>query len=184
VYGGAGGGYVSEASPLVSRGPDDDALHDAELAVGAARGARATIVRVAGIYGPGRSPLARFARPERLPAQGQYWVNLAHRDDIVAALVCVLDRGDAPAVLNCADGSPTLALDISRWVLAREGRLWPDPLTFDAPDAPARSNQRILTDALRRLGWAPAYPTFREGFASLAGTTGEAAGGAAADART
>ncbi|MFN9213523.1 MAG: NAD-dependent epimerase/dehydratase family protein [Gemmatimonadota bacterium] len=169
VYGRTDGAWTPEETPRLPRGPETAALAEAEDLLLAATDVRAAILRVAGIYGPSRAAMARFRDPARLAARGAYFTNFAHRDDIVAAIVRVLARPDAPAVCNCADGAALPALEVSRVVHELIGIPWPDPLVFDdaAAAAPPRSNQRVPVDRLRTLGWAPAYPSVREGFAAL-----------------
>ena len=164
VYGGRDGAWVDEHSPRLATGGANEALVEAEdILLGSGLGG-VTVLRVAGIYGPGRDPRPRYAQPGLLPLRGTAWVNLAHRDDIVGAVRTALVQAGPPRVLNVADGSPVQAADIARWCAAAEGR---DPalLVFDGEAAPARSNQRVANAALVAAGWRAQYPSFREGFA-------------------
>lgn len=169
VYGRTDGAWVPEDTPRAPRSPDTRALVEAEDLLLAADDVRPAVLRVAGIYGPGRTAMTRFLDPARLAARGAYFTNFAHRDDIVTAIACVLRADEAPPVVNCADGAALPALEVSRIVHALTGRAWPEPLVFDegAAKAPPRSNQRVPADRLRALGWVPAYPSVREGFAAL-----------------
>jgi nucleoside-diphosphate-sugar epimerase len=169
VYGRTDGAWVPEDTPCQPRSPESRALVDAESVLLAAGDVRPAVLRVAGIYGPGRTAMARFRDPSRLAARGEYFTNFAHRDDIVAALMTVLAHAEAPSVCNCADGAALTALEVSRVVHALEGRPWPVPLVFadDAATGVPRSNQRVPAERLRALGWTPRYPSVREGFAAL-----------------
>lgn len=163
VYGGRDGQWVDEDSPREGAGPGNDALREAEdVLLGPGRPGT-TVLRVAGIYGPGRDPRPRYADPARLPLRGEYWVNLAHRDDIVAAITVSLGHRGGARVLNVADGSPATAAELARWCAAGRGED-PAALEFTCEAAPARSNQRVDSGRLRAEGWLPAYPSFREGF--------------------
>jgi nucleoside-diphosphate-sugar epimerase len=163
VYGGRDGAWVTEASPRLGTGEANDALTAAEDIVLASVAARPTVLRVAGICGPGRDPRARMMAAESLPQRGEYWVNLAHRDDIVAALLHVAQLPEAPAVLSCSDGNPALAADVARWLQAEQGRD-PATLVFGNDAQRSRSDQRVSNAALRATGWEPQYPSFRESF--------------------
>jgi nucleoside-diphosphate-sugar epimerase len=100
-----------------------------------------------------------------LPRRGQYWTNLAHQADIVAAVVQSLHYRGAPRVLNVSDGNPALAMEVAQWCATARGDD-PAALVFDN-DAPlGRSNQRVSNAALRATGWEPRFPTFRDGFTS------------------
>lgn len=165
VYGGRDGAWVDERSPRRGTGDANAALIEAEDVLLDSGLAGVTVLRVAGIYGPGRDPRPRYAQPGLLPMRGEYWVNLAHRTDIVSAIIASAAHDGAPRVLNCADGAPTLAADVARWCAAAQGR---DPagLVFDGQGVPARSNQRVANGALVATGWQARYPSFREGFAA------------------
>ncbi|MDX2191946.1 MAG: NAD-dependent epimerase/dehydratase family protein [Gemmatimonadales bacterium] len=163
VYGRRDGAWVDERTPPEPAGPNDARLREAEEELLAAADVMVTVLRVAGIHGPGRDVLRRFAEPARLPRGGDYWVNLAHRDDIVAAIRHVLALEAPPTLLNCADGAPTLARDIATWLAARRAGHPVDPATlpFDPAVPLARSNQRVRIDALRATGWTPRVPSYR-----------------------
>ncbi len=164
VYGGRDGEVVTEASPRNGAGPGNAALMQAEDFVLAAHIAHATVLRVAGIYGPGRDPRARMSNPQQLPQRGAYWSNLAHRDDIVAAVLHVIDTQPLTGVFNVADGAPTLACDVARWLAASRG-VDPSTLEFGNDAQRSRNDQRVSNAALCATGWSPRYPSFREGFA-------------------
>ena len=163
VYGEQDGGWVEASTPRRGAGPGNRALIEAEDTLLHSERAGVTVLRVAGIYGPGRDPRGRYAQPGMLPRRGQYWTNLAHQADIVSAILHALPYDGAPRVLNVSDGHPELAADIARWCAAERG-INPDTLVFDN-DAPlGRSNQRVSNAALRATGWEPQFPSFREGF--------------------
>jgi nucleoside-diphosphate-sugar epimerase len=166
VYGVSDGGIVTEASPTRARNADTQALLDAESTVLNAP-LRHVVLRAAGIYGPGRSPVARLGSPEGLAARGEYWVNLIHRDDLVRALLHAVADPVMRGAYNTADGAPERAFDVARWIVAKRGGAWPDPLVFRDAGAAPRSNQRVDVERLKATGWTPRYPTFREGFASF-----------------
>lgn len=163
VYGGRDGAWVTESSPRQGAGEGNEALRAAEDIVLACSTARPMVLRVAGIYGPGRDPRARMQHAEALPQRGDYWLNLAHRDDIVAALLHTLTLAEAPSVLNCSDGSPALAADVARWLTAQQGRD-PTTLTFGNDAERSRNNQRVDNAALAATGWTPRFPSYRDGF--------------------
>jgi nucleoside-diphosphate-sugar epimerase len=165
VYGGRDGAWMTEASPRAGDGPGNAALRAAEDALQESGMPGVTVLRVAGIYGPGRDPRGRFVDSARLPMRGEYWVNMAHQHDIVAAIVGSVEHAGPPRVLNVADGTPTRAADIARWLAAVRGAD-PAALAFTDSGAPSRSNQRIANAALVATGWRARYPSFREGFTS------------------
>ena len=114
VYGQNDGRWVDETSPTEPTTDRGRLLLEAErtlLERAEQVGVVATVLRLAGIYGPGREPaswLARCAGQER--SDGDTYLNLVHRADIVAALMALLAvpyRG----VLNLNDDAPTTRRD-------------------------------------------------------------------------
>lgn len=164
VYGERAGGWVDERTEVRAEGPGNRALIEAEQLLLTAGLPGVTVLRVSGIYGPGRDPRPRFGHAGQLAMRGEYWVNLAHRSDIVGAILGALHHRGDPRVLNVADGAPTQAAEIARWLATQAGRD-ADALMFDGEGVPVRSNQRVSTAALVSTGWRPEYPSFREGFA-------------------
>lgn len=122
------------------------------------------VLRVAGIYGPGRSFLLRTVM-NRDAIPGDHLVNQAHRDDIASAIF-FLTRYRAvnpPRIFNVVDDTPALRTEILQWLSSRLGL----PLSHSPSSAKTKgrgSNKRVSNAKLRALGWAPAYPGYREGF--------------------
>ena len=109
------GGAVAEADAAERPADLRDggaAVLAAERALRAASGVEATVVRLAGLYGPGRPP-GRFLAGRRDLPGAKDPVNLVHRDDVIAAVQRLLALApDEPALrsetLNlCADEHPT-----------------------------------------------------------------------------
>ena len=165
VYGGRDGAWVTEDSPRLGAGDSNATLMEAEDIILRSGAATPTVLRVAGIYGPGRDPRARMSAAAQLPQRGEYWVNLAHRDDIVSAVLHVLRLVDAPRVLNVSDGAPERACEVARWLATASGGDAAQ-LTFANADRRSRSDQRVRNVALVATGWAPRFPSFQHGFRS------------------
>jgi nucleoside-diphosphate-sugar epimerase len=164
VYGGRDGAWVTEQSQRSGVGAGNAALIAAEDIL-LNDGADVCVMRVAGIYGPGRDPRARMRDAAALPQRGEYWSNLAHRDDIVSALLHALTGATVPRIMNVSDGNPARAADICRWIVAAEGGD-PDAIAFPNEEQRSRNDQRVSNAALLASGWNPLYPSFREGFQS------------------
>ena len=115
VYGDCGGDWVDETRPPAPVADRSRRRWDAEETLRAwsrESGADLVILRVAGIYGPGRLPLERIrqglplAREEDSP-----WSNRIHADDLVAACVAAMARGAPGQVYNVCDGHPSTMTD-------------------------------------------------------------------------
>ncbi len=111
VYGQTDGSWVDEDSPVEPRTETGLILRDAERSFldgcRARDGCCGTVLRLAGIYGPDRGPQRRLesvAGRER--SDGDAYLNLVHRDDVVAALLALLETPH-DGILSLADDSPT-----------------------------------------------------------------------------
>lgn len=108
VYGDAGGGAVSEATPVAPANDRSRRRVDAEATAAAwcsGRGTRCVILRVPGIYGPGRLPIDRLRRGEPALSPGEAGPgNRIHLDDLVSACIAAVERPVA-GVFNVGDGN-------------------------------------------------------------------------------
>ena len=179
VYGDYGGEWVDETSATRTRTARGLArLEDEARWTAAARawGAEANILRLAGIYGPGRNALVNLRRGEarRIVKPGQVF-NRAHVDDIARISSLTLTRGLKGQVWNVADDEPAPPQDVIAYAAALLGVGPPSEEPFDqgrlSPMAREfyADNKRVsIAKAKAELGFAPAYPTYREGLQALA----------------
>jgi nucleoside-diphosphate-sugar epimerase len=102
VYGDAGGAWVDEATPLAGRRAGRLAADEAWTILHP----QARIFRLPGIYGPGRSAIDRLRQGPvaRIDKPGHVFSRI-HVDDIVAAMMASLTRGQA-GIYNIADDMP------------------------------------------------------------------------------
>jgi nucleoside-diphosphate-sugar epimerase len=179
VYGDYAGAWVDETSATRTRTARGRARLEDEArwtALARARGAEVDILRLAGIYGPGRNGLVNLRRGEarRIIKSGQVF-NRAHVDDIAQMSSLALIRDLNGQVWNVADDEPAPPQDVIAYAAGLLGREPPPEEPFDkATLSPmAREfyadNKRIsIAKAKAELGFAPAYPTYREGLRALA----------------
>lgn len=140
---------------------------------GADRQVPVVILRVAGIYGPGRVPLQRILSREPLLREEEAgYSNRIHADDLAQICLAALERGDAGDIYNVCDGEtgkmtdyfnaitdllnlprlPQVSLDEARKVMS--------PLMFSYMSESRRVDNRRM---LEKLGITLQYPTLREG---------------------
>ncbi len=148
VYGRAAGGRVTEATPPA---PD---THSAQAVLAAERwlsdrAARLTVLRLAGLFGPGRDPASFFASG-RTVAQADAPVNLVHQADAVAAIAHVIGTGATGTFNVCAATHPTKRAFYGT-LSQRAGREAP---IFTAGGA---AGKLVDSTALRTLGWVPRH---------------------------
>jgi nucleoside-diphosphate-sugar epimerase len=150
VYGQDDGSWVDEDSPTQPVSERGRILVETEqcLLNGAARlGICATVVRLSGIYGPGRGPqnrLAQVAGGQR--DDGDAYVNLIHLDDIVTAMRKLIEV-EYHGVLNLTDDAPTTRRDYYDCLIAEAGL---PPIQWISGDHTGRG-KRVRNDRIKRL---------------------------------
>lgn len=105
VYGQTDGGWVDEDSPTQPLEPSGQIVLEAENILAAS--GLATILRFAGIYGPGRLLRQRaIERGEPIVGDADKWLNLIHVDDGVQAILSAEKHARAGRVYNVCDDHP------------------------------------------------------------------------------
>ncbi len=172
VYGQTDGSQVKESSPTEPAGETARVLLETErllLAAAREKNFPAVILRVAGIYGPGRGHLfQQYLRNEaRIEGQGGRLMNMIHRDDLVGCLVAALQSGRPGEIYNAVDDEPVTQLHFFRWLSETLGKEMP-PFATGEPEAAGKrglTHRKVLNRKLRmELGCQLKYPTFRQGY--------------------
>ncbi len=138
----------------------------------------AVILRLAGIYGPGRGYWLRqfLAGAARLEGDGSRVLNMIHRDDVAGAVVAALQRGQPGQIYNAADDEPVTQLMLFEWLAKTLGKPLP-PAVLEDPGAARKrglTSKRVSNRKLKfELGYQLKYATFREGFTAELQRTGE-----------
>ncbi|RXZ31776.1 NAD(P)-dependent oxidoreductase [Sphingomonas desiccabilis] len=172
VYGDAGGGWVDESAPLGGRRPARVAADRAWLGLGA------RVLRLPGIYGPGRSPLdrVRSGAAHRVDLAGQVFSRV-HVEDIAAGIAAALD---APAgAYNLADDLPADQNAVVAYAARLLGVAPPPFVPLESLSPMARGfyaeNRRVANGRAKRvLGWRLRYPDYRFGLRALNAMTSPA----------
>ena len=176
VYGDHQGGWVNENTPPNPRTLRAKARLAAETALldwGRVRDVPVVILRVGGIYGPGRLPIERIkqgqpvVRTEEAP-----YTNRIHADDLARVCVAAAERGTSHRIYNVCDGVHSTMSDYFNAVADQLGL--PRPPEISLVEA-----QKILTPGmlsylnesrrmdnrrmLEELGVTLHYPTLKEG---------------------
>jgi len=138
-----------------------------------AEGRATCVLRLSGLYGPGRYGLVERVRDGRL-ALGpgdETWTNWCHRTDAVRAVVAALDTGRPGAMYHASDEQPLRRRDVVAWIA---GRLCIEPpqLAATARLVPAGNrrgaNRRIAAARTRaELGLALAFPSLFDGLSEV-----------------
>jgi nucleoside-diphosphate-sugar epimerase len=175
VYGDLGGGWAFEWSPVAPASARAAARVLAETQWQQAAAGTARIVRLPGIYGPGRSPFDRLrdGTARRIIKPGQVFSRV-HVDDIASGLAALLQRPDASGVFHLCDDLPAPPQDIIAHAARLIGLPVPPDESFDsaglsgmAASFYAECKRVSNARAKAALGWRPLYPTYREGLAAI-----------------
>jgi nucleoside-diphosphate-sugar epimerase len=160
VYGQCDGSWVTEESETKPARDTGRVLLETEKLVLERRG---TVVRLAGIYGPGRSALLYkfLAGTAIIDQERDRFVNQVHRDDIASAIFFLVTREtQRTQIYNVVDDQPMLQTECYRWLAQRLDRPLPPIGKSTGLRKRGNSNKRVSNARLRSLGWTPQYPTF------------------------
>lgn len=180
VYGDRGGEWVDETAE--PRPATDRARRrlDAERrlrAWGRAHDVPVVILRVGGIYGPGRLPVERLEKglPTLREADCGY-TNRIHIDDLATICIAAAERGRPDAIYNVSDGHPGTMTGYFKAVATRLGLPAPPEVPLAEADARLSPAMRsYLTESRRldnhrlldELGVVLHYPDLEAGLAAI-----------------
>jgi nucleoside-diphosphate-sugar epimerase len=174
VYGDAGGGWVDESTTADPGGFSGRIMREAEdLLHNRLRGTgtNGIVLRLGGIYGPGRTRLIDQVRNGSavIPDEPRY-TNRIHRDDAAAAIVHLTTMESMPAPVYVGVDNHPAELGEVLCFLASELNL-PVPRTGPAGEARG-GNKRCSNSLLRSTGFQLTFPSFREGYREVLAGTG------------
>jgi len=167
VYGQQNGEWVDEASPAVAAGYSGRVMLEAEQ-LALKSGIPASIVRLTGIYGPGREwLLTQVRRGYRVVTDPPLYANRIHADDAAGLMACLLEADRRGVALDDVyigvDDTPAALADVVGWLREYLGVTeWADDDSVRRTGSKRCSNARA-----KALGWTPKYPSFREGYAAI-----------------
>ncbi|MEX0937587.1 MAG: SDR family oxidoreductase [Pirellulales bacterium] len=172
VYSQTGDAWIDEQSPCEPvREGGKAALAAERVLQDHASGLRGVILRLAGIYGPGRVPyLDKMRQGEPIPSPQRGFLNLIHVEDAASIVLAALDRATPPALFCVSDGQPVKRGDYYREAAKRIGA--PQPRFATDPQTPAASrassSKRVSNRRLvEQLGVTLAFSSYREGLAAI-----------------
>ncbi|MBW7920833.1 MAG: SDR family NAD(P)-dependent oxidoreductase [Rubellimicrobium sp.] len=178
IYGDCGGDWIDETREPAPRSRHALARLDAEQdwrEIARFRSTALDILRIAGIYGPGRDRIAslRDGTARVIDKSGQVF-NRIHRDDIAGAVLAAMMSPAGTRVTNLADGAPCSPVELMRGVAGMLGLEPPAVVPWDPATLPpgmARfyaESRRLKNDRLRALpGFVLRYPDWRAGYRAI-----------------
>ncbi|KQX38658.1 NAD(P)-dependent oxidoreductase [Devosia sp. Root436] len=177
VYGDFGGAWIDESAPLVPRNERSDRRVLAEQVwrdYARARGVKLAILRLAGIYGPGRSTFdkLRDGTARRVIKPGQVF-NRIHVEDI-GRVTALAAAARLDGTFNLADDEPAPPQDLVGHAAGLMGMQPPPEVPYEQAEfTPMQhsfyaDNKRVSNAAIKQaLGIELLYPTYREGLAAI-----------------
>jgi nucleoside-diphosphate-sugar epimerase len=177
VYGDFDGAWIDETAPLVPRNLRSDFRVRAEeewIAYARERGVPLCILRLAGIYGPGRSSFDRLAEgtARRVVKPGQVF-NRTHVGDIARVTLLAAERRLA-GIFNLADDAPAPPQDLITYAAEKIGVEAPPEIPFERAEMTPmarsfyRDNKRVSNKAIKQaLGIDLLYPDYRAGLDAI-----------------
>jgi nucleoside-diphosphate-sugar epimerase len=165
VYGQTQGEIVTEESLANPSSETSRVLRESEDVVLKNGG---TVLRISGIYGPGRAVLVeRMKKGEaRLEGDGSRWLNQVHRNDVVGAVRHLLFKDVRGQIFNVTDDEPVTQIDYYRWCAAQLKMELP-PVGEMGQQKRAITSKRVSNSKLRSFGWGLDFPNFRDGLGYL-----------------
>lgn len=176
VYGDHGGAWVDEDTPCRPAGGRSMRRLAAEQdwrEAAASAGRPLSILRLPGIYGPGRNAFVNLASgaARRIVKHGQVF-NRVHVDDIAGAASFLAVR-EAGGVFNVTDDEPAPPQDVVEYAAGLMGVEPPPAVAFEQADLSpmGRSfygeNKKVSNAKIRGLGYKFRHATYREGLDAL-----------------
>lgn len=161
------GAAVDESSPTLAEGNAAHLLR-AEALVQREGG---VVLRLAGIYGPGRTRLLKMVQEGSARcARTQPLGNRIHRDDCAGAIAHLLAHPSPEPLYLGVDDAPVPLCEVYRWLAAELGV--PPPPLSDGADARGGTHKRCMNTRLLASGYRLRFPTYREGYAPLLAASG------------
>lgn len=164
VYGQNDGSWIDESSPTDPENFSGRRLLEAEQII-LGSGYVSSIVRLSGIYGPGRNRLIEQVINQRASASPHY-TNRIHAEDCAAALAHLIELGKQHTLATiylATDSNPTPMVEVVSWIAEQL-----NVSNFLAADTTnERGNKRISNQRLISSGFRLAYPDFKTGYNEL-----------------
>ncbi len=172
VYGVDDGTWIDESTPTTPTSSTAITLREAEESLHE-QVPEAIILRLGGIYGPGRTrEIDRVRDGMASIPSGTRFTNRIHRDDAAAAIVHLTTMQSQPKpVYVGVDDCPVEYSEVIEF-LARRLDMPVPANSSDSGRSRQISGKRCHNTRLRDSGFDFSYPTFREGYAAVLEGTG------------
>ena len=169
VYAQGAGEWVDEDSPTEPDYFSGKCLLEGEQSL-LTSGFVSTVVRLGGIYGPGRTRLIRTVKEGSATYQdgAPRYTNHIHRDDCVGVLAHLMTIENPDLMYLGVDQEPTKRRELLYWLANELGA--PEPKVETSQQVvrgQIRNNKRCKNAKLVTSGYAFRFPTYKEGYVEL-----------------
>jgi len=170
VYAEADGSWVNEATdPMAGNHADAESRENAKTLLAQEdlvmkSDHPAMVLRLAGIYGPGRNRVRSILEGRIKPALSEVYMNRIHLHDIVRAMRLLLDKGQAGQLYLGSDDAPSTQREFYSWVFEKLALPLPKSAAEGEVAHPHGSNKRVSNQKLKELGFHLRFPTYQEGY--------------------
>ena len=164
VFGEAAGGMVDERTLPGPTGFNGKVLLEMEQLAGRNTD-NLIVIRISGIYGPGRERLIRLAASKGPEVQQTppFFTNRIHLDDAAGVLKHLLELDEPEDLYLATDDLPAARYDVIAWLAKEQGC----PVPIGLTDEHASQGKRVSNRRLRESGFKLTYPDYRAGYGSL-----------------
>ena len=169
VYAQANGEWVDEESETKPTGYRGQVMLEAEQVL--QQGPfPSVVVRLGGIYGPGRVYMLRKISKGRMPLPPkEHFTNRIHRADCVGVLRHLMQLDDPAPLYLGVDSEPVDKTELVTWLAEQLGAPAPKPAKPGAKSKERAGSKRCRNDLLLASGYSFKFPTYREGFGQMDG---------------
>ncbi|EOA39205.1 hypothetical protein CARUB_v10012174mg [Capsella rubella] len=184
VYGDCGGAWVNEDHPPNPKTQSAKlrlAAEEGWLSLGRDLGVSTQILRLGGIYGPGRSAIDTLLKRERL-SEGQKkrasrkFTSRVHVEDICQALQAATEKLPSGEIYNVVDDDPAPREKVFEYALELIETRWPGtietkpfPFVYESrEESSLRGEKRVRNEHMKnKLGVKLLHPSYKSGLQSI-----------------
>ena len=168
VYPQDDGSWIDEETPATPTHFTGTLLRQAEDLLWNS-GFSAVVLRLAGIYGPGRFRLIeQITKGEARCSDGPpRYSNRIHRDDCAGALHHLMQLPHPKPLYLGVDDAPVDICDVQRWIAMQLEQPLPPTVSEELAPPILRANKRCSNALLRQSGYSLRYPSYQDGYSAI-----------------